>query len=82
MKLRVTYQDLQELRGRAIAAFANMPVQLELSGQGQLQLSDDDRRALAFLEASLVLAGRLGLLKEVDGPLGDVVRCPSVWSDS
>lgn len=76
--MKLTYHDLVLMKDYAREAYVAQPVEVTLDGQPPGRLPEVDRRALAWLEASLRILGRHG----VRVPSGDLLvsgEIKSVW---
>jgi hypothetical protein len=61
---KFTYPDIIASRDKAIKLFCEYPYRARIEGM-LVDLSDSDKRALAFFEASVEVLNRLGVLDEV-----------------
>jgi hypothetical protein len=75
--MKLTYQDLVELRSKAIEAFKSVHARIEVEGAPAAGLAESDIQALAWLDAAArFLEGR-----KLMGPLGREGIVPSVWEE-
>ena len=64
----VTIADLRQVRDGAIRKFINIPTRCRMSGMIK-DLDDDEKRVLAFVDATLTMLSRLGVdVSQVKGP--------------
>jgi hypothetical protein len=61
MAEKFKYPDICAIRDAAIRKFVSYPTRARIDGM-IVDLDDSDRRALAFFEASIEVANRLGLI--------------------
>ena len=58
---KLTYADIGSVRDAAIRYFVSYPTRARIDGM-IVDLDDGDKRSLAFFEASIEVANRLGLI--------------------
>lgn len=78
--MKLTYRDLVDIQDFARRAYVDQPIEVPLEGQTPGRLQEPERRALAWLEASLKILGRHG----VPVPSGDLRvsgEIKSVWDE-
>jgi hypothetical protein len=64
----VTISDLRQVRDGAIRKFIHIPTRCRMAGMLH-DLNDDEKRVLAFVDATLTMLSRLGVdVSAVQGP--------------
>jgi len=59
--MKFTYQDIMEIRDKAIKRFSRYPTRHRLDGMTQ-DLNTDDQRVMAFFEAAVEVLNNKGVL--------------------